>query len=248
MMLTRRILFPTVYLVFLLPLITSSTALRAVVLIACPVIALAIGFRRVKAMFILLATAFGTLIPLLLLVQADVCSSAAFGAASGFLSCIAERSVAVILNVCLLSSLSLLAVANEWRGSLPPTINRMGLPRSIRVMTIVSGAMIGGFRRSMYKVHHAFTSRGDALPSFNWKNAAALPTMLGVAWASELNGAVNKIKGQWASDSFWERYVPDRIAKAETKYTISDLIVLIVATALIVAFALQVRGGGKFSL
>jgi len=92
-------------------------------------------------------------------------------------------------------------------------------------MAIVSGAMIGGFRRSMFRVYHAFTARGEAMPSVHWRNLIVLPTMLGAVWAAELNGVVKRVKGQWSSDTFWARYVPaDRpIDSACTK---SDVLVL----------------------
>lgn len=249
-MLTRRAPFPAVYLLFLLPLLSSSAALKTAVLFGCPILALVISFRHAIKMLSVVATALATLLPLLFIVQASICTSpGAFQISTGsfFLHCVTIRSTEVLLNVCMLSSVSLLSAANEWQGSLCETINRMTLPRSIRIMVIVSGAMIGGFRRAMYKVHHAFTSRGEAFPSFNWRNAVALPTMLGVAWASELNSVVSKVRGPWASEAFWERFVPASPNRRNMGYSMGDVLILIASITISATAATDFIGGRTFS-
>lgn len=141
--------------------------------------------------------------------------------------CVSQKSLAVLLNVGSFSSVFLLAAANEWRDSLVATINGMYLPRRVRMMTIVSGAMVGEFRRAIFRVHQAFTARGEAMPSVNWRNLSVLPAMLGAVWASVLNGAVERIRGQWSSDNFWARYVPVGRPNDE-RATLSDVAVLCV--------------------
>lgn len=225
-MLRTRYLFPSVYAVFFLPAaLGSPVAVKVAVLVACPCLALAINMRPITRVVALLLTALCTLVPFLMLVQSAVCSSSASAMPASLVLCITRKSLTVLLNVGLLSSVFILAAANEWRGSLVATINGMCLPRSVRMMAIVSGAMIGEFRRAMIRVHHAFTSRGEAMPSVNWRNLIALPSMLGSVWASVLSGVVERFKGQWSSDTFWARYVPaSRQTDSETAR--SDLAVL----------------------
>lgn len=224
-MLKQRFLFPAYYILFLLPAFDAPAQLKVIILVVCPSLALLINFKAIRRIAILLAAAIGTLAPMLLLVQAAVCTSAPDTVSRSLTTCITGRSLLVLLNVFTLSSIFLLAAANEWRGSLISTINGMFLPREVRVMAIVSIAMIGGFRRSMTRVHHAFTARGDAMPALHWRNLRALPKMVGVVWATELNGIVMRLKGQWSSENFWSRYVPPR-RPYESLLTISDILVV----------------------
>jgi hypothetical protein len=225
-MMRNRYLFPGIYAVFLLPsLLGSSVEAKVAVLIACPSLAFVINLRPIVRILVLLLTALCTLVPFLLLVQSVVCSSPTYSAPESLVHCITQRSLAVLLNVCVLSSAFLLATANEWRGSLVATINRMCLPRSVRMMAIVSGAMIGEFRRSIIRIHQAFTARGQAMPSINWRNLIVLPSMLGAVWAAVLNGVVERVRGQWASDGFWERYVP-AVRQADVRVALPDIAVL----------------------
>ena len=186
-MLSTKYLFPAAYLVFLLPAVPGlPIEAKAAVLVACCCLAFAINARSIIRIVGLLLTALCTLVPFLVLVQSAVCSSSINSMSVPLVPCVAQKSLAVLLNVGLLSSVFLLAAANEWRGSLVATINGMCLPRSIRMMAIVSGSMIGEFRRAMIRVHHAFTARGKAMPSANWRNLIVLPSMLGAVWASVL--------------------------------------------------------------
>lgn len=152
--------------------------------------------------------------------------------------CMTQKSIAVLLNVSLLSSVSLLAVANEWRGSMVVTINGMCLPRNIRIIAIISGAMIGEFERAMIRVHHAFTARGEAMPSMSMRNLFVLPAMFGAVWASVLSGVVERFHGQWSSEAFWARYVPAR-SQGHTRLALSDITVLIAGGLVIGALAIQ---------
>jgi hypothetical protein len=239
-MLRRRLLFPAVYPFFLLPAFGSSVEAKVAVFLACPCLALAINFRPITRIVVLLLTALSTLVPLLLAVQTVVCTSPAHISAGSLPHCIVQRSLAVVLNVCLLGSVFLLAAANEWRGSLVATVNGMYLPRNIRVMAILSGAMISGFRRSALRVHHAFTARGEAMPSVHWRNLIALPAMLGTVWASELNSMVERMKGQWSSDTFWARYVPaDR--PTDSRSMNSDVMVLVAGGLLLGVLLVSLR-------
>jgi hypothetical protein len=225
-MLRNRYLFPAVYAVFFLPAVLGSPVeAKVAVLVACPSLAFAINLRSIIPILVLLLTALSTLVPFLLLVQSAICSSSIYSIPGSLVFCITQRSLDVLLNVGLLSSVFLLVVANEWRGSLVATINGMCLPRSVRMIVIVSGAMIGEFRRAIIRIHHAFTARGEAMPSVNWRNLIVLPSMLGAVWASVLNGAVVRIKGQWSSDRFWERYVP-AVRRTNRAVALSDLAVL----------------------
>lgn len=224
-MLKTRLLFPAVYIVFFVPTAVGfPMAVKVAVLVLCPSLALAINFRPAARLAGLLLTAFGTLVPFLILVQAAVCSSSATEVPTSLLFCIIQKALTVLLNVSVLSAVFTLAAANEWRGSLLATINGMCLPRSIRMVAIISGAMIGEFRRAMIRVHHAFTARGEAMPSLNWRNLMVLPTMLGSVWASVLIGVVYRFKGQWSSDTFWARYVPQN--RQPGNLALSDLAVL----------------------
>jgi len=212
--------------------LNSSQPLKLFVLVACPCLAFLINWRSVSHLVGLLSIALGTLVPFLLLVQSGVCS-ASLRKIHDLPDCVLHRSVDVLLNVCLLSAALILATANEWRGSLPATINNMGLPRSIRSTTIVAGSMIGEFQRAMLRVHHAYTARGEAVPAIHWRNLVVLPRMLGAVWAAELNGFVERIQGQWSSDQFWMRYVPP-ISQCEITFRKSDLTVLVLGGAVLI--------------
>lgn len=226
MILRNRYLFPAAYALFFLPAaLGSPLEVKIGVLILCPSLAFTINLRAIIRIVGLLLTALCTLVPFLFLVQSAVCSSSVESVSRPLMHCIIQRSLAVLLNVGLLSSVFLLAAANEWRGSLVATINGLCLPRSVRMMAIVSGAMIGEFRRAMIRVHHAFTARGEAMPSVSWRNLIVLPLMLGAVWASVLSGVVERVRGQWSSDRFWTRYVPARRGIDE-RTTVSDLAVL----------------------
>lgn len=225
-MLKNRHLFPAVYAVFLLPTVLGYPIRAKVVLfVACAGLAFIINARPIVRIVILFLTSLCTLVPFLILVQSAVCSSLEQIVWQSLTQCVLQRSFAVLINVGLFSSVLLLAVANEWQESLVTTINRMWLPRNIRVMIIVSGAMIGEFRRAMLRVHHAYTARGEAMPSVNWRNLIVLPSMLGAVWASVLNGSTERLKGQWSSDRFWTRYVPAG-RPSNTGTALSDVAVL----------------------
>jgi hypothetical protein len=225
-MFERRRYFPATYLVFLMPIALAFPAGMKLPLMAiyC-LLALIINCRAIIPFLLLVLTSLATLSPFLLVVQAAVCSSADQLAWRSVAQCTGENSGRVLLNIGLLSAVVLLVAANEWRGSLVASINRMTLPRTVRIMAIVSGAMIGEFRRAALKVHHAYTARGQATPSFHWRNLLALPGMLGVVWASVLNGAAERLRGQWSAEPFWERYVPSTPEQVQpVSYT--DLVVL----------------------
>ena len=242
-MLKQRYLFPIVYAIFLIPVVIGSpVTCRVLVFATCAVLAFLINTRTILNIIALLATSLCTLIPFLLIVQGAVCSSSGSPISSPLLDCVIERSLAVLLSVGLLTSVLLLAVANEWQGSVVGTVNRMSLPRDVRLMVVVAGAMIGEFRRAVIRVHHAFTARGDALPSVNWRNVTVLPSMLGSVWASVLNGAAERLKGHWSSDTFWARYVPVRQRLQRSPGTgYSDIAVLAAAGLVIFLLLERVR-------
>jgi hypothetical protein len=239
--LRNRYLFPAIYVAFLLPAaLGMPVEAKVAVLVTCPSLAVAINLRQTARIIVLLLTALSTLVPFLLLVQSAVCSSSMYAVSEPLVHCIVQRSFVVLLNVGLLSCVFMLAAANEWRGSLVATINRMCLPRSVRMTAIVSGAMIGEFRRAVIRVHHAFTARGDAVPSVNWRNLIVLPAMLGAVWASVLSGEVERVKGQWSSDRFWGRYVPAQ-RRADRRAATSDLVVLGAGGLLIAVLLVRAR-------
>lgn len=231
-----RYLFPALYVVFLFPS-TPGAPIEAkiVAFFMSSILAFVINMRSIIRIVLLLVTALGTLVPFLFLVQSAICSSVTNLPTGAFLLCVMQRSLAVLLNVGLLSSVFMLAAANEWRGSLVATINGMFLPRSVGIMAIVAGAMIGEFRRAMIRVHHAFTACGKAMPSANWRNLVVLPSMFGAVWASVLVGVVERMKGQWSSDLFWERYLPLE-RKTDARITFSDLMVLGASGLVIASF------------
>jgi len=225
-----RYLFPAAYFVLLLvATLASSMNLKLFVVLTCLGLALLVNRHPVSRFLVLFVTALGTLVPLLVFVQSTICSS--LMPSKPLALCTIERSATVLLNVGLLTSIFILAAANEWRGSLVETVNGMYLPRNVRIMAIVSGAMIGEFRRAIIRVHHAFTARGEAVPAVSWRNFLALPSMLGVVWAAVLTGVVERINGQWSSDRFWARYVPSWRRRETVKW--SDLIVVATCGGLI---------------
>jgi hypothetical protein len=122
----------------------------------------------------------------------------------------------------ILGATIMLAVANEWRGSMLTTINGLYLPYRLRLVAVVAGAMIGEFQRAAQRAHQAFTGRGEALPGFSWRNAIAF---LAAVWAAVLNGAAGRLEEQWGADAFWTRYLPDA---QDRLGTITDRDVLII--------------------
>jgi hypothetical protein len=203
----RRFAFPAAYIGLLLPvLVDSGAVVRASVIVGSA--SLAIFSNRGVAFRIatLLLLAIGSLLPLLLVVQGSACRVGE--PAANLLNCISERAGEVMLNAALLGAAVMLAVANEWRGTLLAAVNGLYLPRSVRLVAIVAGAMGGEFQRAASRVHQAFTGRGEALPGLSWRNALALPGMLAATWAAVLNGAAARLREQWGSDAFWSQYVP----------------------------------------
>lgn len=236
MLLRRRYLFPGIYFVLLLPiLLQTGLAVKASLAVLLLALAITVNGRAVKPIVFLVLTSLATLTPFLLLVQAAVCSSSSQAGWRPLMECAGQNAIGVLLNIGLLSSVVVLGAANEWRGSLVASINRMALQRNVRMMAIVSGAMIGEFRRAVLKVHHAYTARGQAMPSVHWRNLIVLPGMLGVVWAAVLNSAAERLRGQWSANTFWERYVPAR-RPSSPKGTWTDLAVL--GTALLIVAVL----------
>jgi hypothetical protein len=119
----------------------------------------------------------------------------------------------------------MISLANEWRGTTVATINGMFLPRTIRMTVLLANAMTTEFRRAMSRVHQAFTARGQAMPSLSWRNVVALTPMLGIVWGAVLDGVAERSHEQWASDDFWDRFVPSARA-ANLNLTAADLCVL----------------------
>lgn len=229
-----RYLFPTIYFVFLLPIVLKSpTEIKISLTALYLVLTLIVNGRAITPFILLILTSLATLTPFLLVVQAAVCSSTGQLAWLSVAQCAGGNAVRILLNIGLMSGAVLLAAANEWQGSLVDSINRMMLPRSVRIMAIVSGALIGEFRRAALKVHHAYTARGQAMPSVHWRNLVVLPGMLGAMWVSVLNGATERLRGQWSAESFWKRYVPSRERQALTA-TSTDVVVLGSAGAVII--------------
>jgi hypothetical protein len=224
----RRIgyLFPYIYLVFLVPVVPPSphhTRIFAIFLSLA--LAATNNMRAIKRVVMLLCVAIGTLIPFLVLVQSAVCSSMPEVGSGVFSSCVIDRALHVLVSVGLLSAVFLLAAGHEWRGTLVATLNGMNIPRSVAMIAIIGGAMIGEFRRATAKVHHAFTARGWASPSASVRNIVIMPSMLGAVWAAVLDGIVDRIRGQWASDEFWERYVPPKTTLG-SRQVVADFAVL----------------------
>lgn len=231
-----RYLFPAIYLALLVPLfLGSSNEIKGAMLVLF-LLALVLNGRAIWPIVLLVLTSLATLAPFLVLVQTGLCSSSGHHAWLPLLQCAGRNASNVLLNIAVLSSVVLVAVANEWQGSLVATVNRMALPRSVRIMAIVAGAMIGEFRRAVLKVHHAYTARGQAMPSPHWRNLVVLPAMLGVVWASVLDSAAERLRGQWSVDAFWDRYVPAGLTR-ERRVAHSDLVVLSTAALVIIVVA-----------
>src|SRR5437867_1223524 len=122
-MLRHRRLFPAIYRVLFLPAaLRWATEVRVAVVVVCLSLAFLINFRAIRRFLALVTTALLTLVPLLILVQSAVCTSATRSMPEPFAPCVVRRSLPVLLNVGSLSAVFLLAAANEWRGSLVMTI------------------------------------------------------------------------------------------------------------------------------
>jgi hypothetical protein len=117
-------------------------------------------------------------------------------------------------TVGLAASILLLAAANEWKGSLLATVNGLWLPRSVRMMLVVTGVMSGDFRQAMTRVHHAFTAQGKASPKFSFRNLVVLPHMLACVWAAVLCRAAERLDQHWSSPAFWDAFIPRNAAPA----------------------------------
>lgn len=201
-----RRLFPYTYLVFIVAvLVPTPSEQRLVLLGAMVILAFAIGPSVAWKLGRVATISAISLVPFVLAVQWAACSAQTAQQVS---NCTLDQSVTVVARILLATSILLVAAANEWRGTLAATVNSLNLPRSLRITLAVAGAMIGEFRKAMIRVHHAFTSRGDALPSVSIGNLRALPRMLAIAWASVLVVASERLDNLWSSATFWERAMP----------------------------------------
>lgn len=237
----KRYAFPAVYVTLLLPiLLNSSPLLKSYVIAGSASVAALVNPARAFRVAVLLLLTLGSLVPLLLIVQGSACWGVPTPTAT-LLHCVGARAGGVLLNAAILGAAVMLAVANEWRGSLLTTVNGLCLPRSLRFVGVVAGAMIGEFQRATFRVHQAFTGRGEALPGLSWRNAIALPAMLAATWGAVLNGAAARLEEQWAADAFWARYVPNGQDRLGTITNRDPLIVLgcgmVVAASILVAGA-----------
>jgi energy-coupling factor transporter transmembrane protein EcfT len=232
MMMQRRYFFPYLYPIFMTPIFVSTPkSLQALILGICVALGFVIKRQAAWKFSLIVLTSLTTLFPFLVIVQTAVCSSPTIGTPHLTFECLSQRSLEVLLNLGLTASVILLAVSNEWRLSLVETANGMSLPRSIRTVIVLSGSTIGEFRKATLRVHHAFTSRGEAAPTFHWRNLVVLPRMLGCIWASVLRASVERLDGQWSSERFWDRFIPahgKQAAKA-TFISLSDFAVIFAA-------------------
>jgi hypothetical protein len=204
----QRYAFPAIYVSLLLPvLLGAHSLLKALVVASSIMLAALLNPAPATRVATLLLLAFGTLVPLLVIIQGSACWGMPAPASTVFL-CVAGRVGGVLSNAAILGTTIMLVAANEWRGSLLTTVNGLTLPRSVRFVAVAAGASIGEFRRAAFRVHQAFTGRGEASPGFSWRNLRALPAMLAATWAAVLSGAAVRLQEQWAPDAFWVRYVP----------------------------------------
>ena len=234
-----RFLFPFVYIILLVPAaLGSELRTKAICIVAYIVVGSVINVRMALRISGLLLAAFCTLIPLLLVVQGSACLSPS--TALTVVDCITGGSSAVLVNAAVLSSVVVLSTANEWRGSFLTTVNGMYLPRRLKIVTIVAGAMIAEFQRAVTRVHQAFTGRGEATPSISFRNLIALPSMLGIIWASVLSGAVERMKSQWSSEVFWTTYIPTRVDISQ-RTALADYAVSALSVGVVVLFLIATR-------
>jgi hypothetical protein len=237
----KRYAFPVIYVAALLPILLDSNPLVKLSIVAgCAAAAAFINPTPAFRVAILLLLALGSLIPLLAIVQGSACWGP-HPPWAVFFQCVGTRAGIVLLNAAILGATVMLAVANEWRGSMLTTINGLFLPRSLRFVAVVAGAMIGEFQKAGSRVHQAFTGRGEALPAISWRNAIALPAMLAATWAAVLNGAAARLGEQWASDAFWSKYVPNAQDRLGTMTNRDALVIvgcgMIVVTSILSAGA-----------
>lgn len=202
-------LFPHIYILFLTPLFVGDlTKVKVATVMLSVILSFTISPLMVRTMGALIFTSLLTLLPFLLVVQGAVCSGGTGNDIANTVNCAAQASLNVMLNLGVAVSALLLASANEWRGSLLDTVNGLRIPRSLRMMFVVSGVMIGDFRKAMSRVHHAFTARGEASPSFSISNVTVLPRMLACTWAAVLSLAAERLSNNWSAPSFWDAFIP----------------------------------------
>lgn len=204
----RRYVFPGAYVGLLLPvMLHSDPRAKFLVILAAVLLAFLADRKIASRVAALLSLALGSLTVLLALVQGSVCWRESTGL-TALSYCVGVSGGGTVLNAAVLGSALMLGVTNEWRGSLVTTLNGLWIPRSVRLVGIVAGAMIGEFQRAAFRVHQAFTGRGEALPGVNWRNAIALPAIMAATWTAVLSGAAARLDLQWGAEPFWARYVP----------------------------------------
>jgi energy-coupling factor transport system ATP-binding protein len=207
-MMRRRYLFPYCYVALLAPLfLPGGAALQLGAILVYALVALRINRRLFVASLFVFLSSLGTFIPFSLIVQAAACSSPGIPR-EFFLTCVVYNSALNVLKVVLMTAVFFLAIANESRKTLADAINTMWLPRTFRMIAITGGAMIEEFRRTTGRVHLAFAARGSISPSFNVRNIASFPYMLGCIWASMLKMSADRLHEQWSQEAFWLQFVP----------------------------------------
>jgi hypothetical protein len=239
---TRRF-FPYVYLAFALPLLFGTPLSLALTAGSCLALAAALNPRSFLGLMPLVAMSLLTFALLLGLVQTAVCGSSLEARYASLGGCLAARLPPTFLGVALLAALMVLAACHERRASLVDTVNGLFLPRRIRLITTVAAAMVGEFRKAFMRVHHAATARGDASPGLRFANLTALPRILACTWAAVLTAASGRLAEQWATNAFWNRYVPQAIdAAAVHRDARRDAAVIAAAVAVFIVAAVLTFG------
>lgn len=227
-----RLLFPLVYIALLAPLAFPDLPLefKLALFLVCFCFGLLINAKIVKGVLPTILASLATLTPFIGIVQWAKCSS--FEIIQNTVSqCVITETASVLVTFGLGTSVFLLAVTNEWRGSLLNSINGLRIPRSVRTISIVGSVLIGEFRKTMARTHLAFSARGQAYPSLHWRNFFILPAVLGCVWSAVLKMSADRLDLQWSSQTFWDKYIPHKIS--EVKTSSFDLIILLIAFATI---------------
>lgn len=227
-------LFPAAYILLWLPaaLLASGWVQAAIIgaALMTGLLANALTMRRYAQVVFPALLVFSLLLSV---VRAAECSAKTLPTGASLASCTASSALPWLNSVAALFAVVMMAAAVEWRGSLTRTVNGLALPRQLRALIAMAGAMIGEIRRVIPRVYHAATARGDAAPGRSLRNLTALSRVASPIWSSLLVSLVPRMRHQWASEAFWERYVP-RSAHSLRNFAL-DAVVLIAGVAAISA-------------
>ena len=197
-------MFRYICIALILVAVFGGESVRLTITLSCIVVALIRNKQVVASMMQLMCLTLLTFIPFLLIIQSSICSTGGIP----IVECSLARATPIFAKVISIFALTLLVIAYTWRGNVLRTVNALTLPRPVRIMVVISSAMVGEFRKAMFRVHHAFTSSGQASPSMHVRNILVLPRILAGVWASVVWVVDERLNQHWSSDTFWDHFIP----------------------------------------